>query len=92
MPTQRLTWLEGWILYWLRAEARRSQALLAASHAKLLDGFAPQEQERIRAGLAYLETKGLIVVGRTPGGKPAYLVLTPTGSQCISRVPRRLDV
>jgi hypothetical protein len=50
-----------------------------------------QERQRIRASLASLETKGLIVVGRTPEKTPAYLVLTAAGFQCVSRVPRRVD-
>jgi DNA-binding PadR family transcriptional regulator len=92
MPTRRLTWLEEWILCWLQADAQRSKALLAASAQQLLGGFARQEQQQICTCLASLETKGLIVVGRTPGGKPAYLLLTAAGSQYVSRVPRRLEV
>ena len=91
MPTRRLTWLEGWILGWLRADAQRSQGLLAARYQQLLTGFARQERQRICASLAYLETKGLIVVGRTRGGQPAYLLLTPAGSQRVSQIPGRFD-
>lgn len=92
MSMRRFTWLEMWILCWLQADAQRSKALLAASYQKLLSGFARQEQQQIRASLAALETKRLIVVGRTPGGQPAYLSLTAAGYQCVSRVPKRLDV
>lgn len=87
MPTRRLGWLDVWILCWLRADAQRSQGLLAASSQKLLAGFARQEQQQICASLASLETKGLIVVGRTPGGKPAYLALTAAGYQCVPQMP-----
>ena len=92
MPTRRLVWLDVWILWWLHADAKRSKGLLAARYQKLLGGFARQEQQRIRDSLAYLETKGLIVVGRTPGGKPAYLLLTTAGSQCVPQIPGRFDV
>lgn len=92
MPTRQLIWLDVWILCWLRADAQRSKGLLAARYQKLLGGFARQEQQRIRDSLAYLETKGLIVVGRTPGGKPVSLALTATGSQCVPQIPGRFDV
>ena len=89
MPTRRLTWLEGWILGWLRADAQRSQGLLATSAQRLFADFAPQEQQLMRASLARLETKGLIVVGRAPGKNPMYLSLTAAGAQCVPQVPRR---
>lgn len=92
MPATHLLWLDVWILCWLRGEAQRSKALLAASYAKLLDGFARQEQRQIRSSLVYLETKGLIVVGRARGKRPTYLSLTPAGYQCVSNVPGHLDV
>jgi len=88
MPTRRLIWLDVWILYWLDGKARRSQGLLAASYPKLLEGLARQEQQQIRARLAYLEAKGLIVVGRVPGKRPAYLSLTAAGAQCVREVRR----
>jgi hypothetical protein len=90
MPIPQLSWLDVWILRWLQAEAQRSKALLAASAQKLLDGFAYQEQQQIHARLAWLETKGLIVVGRAPGARPAYVSLTAAGAQCVTQVPGRL--
>jgi hypothetical protein len=92
MPTRRLVWLDVWILCWLRADAQRSMGLLAASAQKLLAGFARQEQQQICASLAFLETKGLIVVGRTPGGKSVSLALTAAGYQCVPQIPGRFDV
>jgi len=91
MPIRQLTWLDGWILGWLRTDAQRSQGLLAARYQKLLAGFGRQERQRICDSLAYLETKGLIVVGRTPEGQPAYLLLTPAGSQYVSQIPGRFN-
>ena len=90
MRTRRLIWLDVWILWWLHADAQRSKGLLATRYQKLLGGFARQEQQQICASLAYLETKGLIVVSHTPRGKPAYLLLTDAGYQWVSRVPRRV--
>ena len=92
MPTRQLVWLDIWILCWLRADAQRSNGLLASRSKKLLDRFARQEQQRIRDSLAYLETKGLIVVGRTPEGKPVSLALTAAGYQYVPQVPGRFDV
>jgi|KBSSwiStaDraftv2_1062776.scaffolds.fasta_scaffold1249184_2 DNA-binding transcriptional regulator PaaX len=89
MPTLGLSWLERWILCWLRADAQRSQGLLATSAQRLFADFAPQEQQLMRASLARLETKGLIVVGRAPGKNPMYLSLTAAGAQCVPQVPRR---
>ena len=87
MPIPQLSWLDVWILCWLHADAQRSKALLAASYQKLLDGFAYQEKQQIRASLARLETKGLIVVGRASGARPAYLSLTAAGAQCVPQGP-----
>jgi len=92
MPTRRLTVLDVWILCWLDGEARRSQGLLAASAQKLFEGLARQDQQQICANLAWLETNGLIVVGRVAGKRPAYLSLTAAGAQRVHPVPRRWDM
>lgn len=91
MATQRLVWLDAWVLCWLRADAQRSKGLLTARSQKLLAGFTHQEQQRIRASLARLETKGLIVVGRTPEGRAVSLALTAAGYQCVPQIPGRFD-
>jgi hypothetical protein len=41
----------------------------------------PSAKGNISHSLRLLERQGLIVVGRTPGGKAAYLSLTPEGRQ-----------
>jgi hypothetical protein len=92
MPATHLVWLEEWILGWLHADAQQSYALLATSYAQLLAGFARQEHQQICACLVSLETKGLIVVNRTPEGEPASLVLTPAGSQCGPHAPGLFDM
>jgi hypothetical protein len=83
-----IVWLDAWVLGWLHREAQRSKALLAVSVQTLLDGCTRQEQQQMRARLASLETKGLIVVGRASEGRPAYLSLTSAGFQCVLQVPR----
>jgi DNA-binding MarR family transcriptional regulator len=44
-------------------------------------GAGPSAKGNISHSLRLLERQGLIVVGRPPGGKAAYVYLTPEGRQ-----------
>lgn len=87
MAAARLSYLDICILCWIDAEIRRSNGMLAASCHKLMQGLSIGEKHTIRHSLASLETKGVIVVGCAPGGKPAYLSLTAEGRHCLAQVP-----
>jgi hypothetical protein len=80
MAAIRLSRLQKRILCWLAIDEQRSGGKVSSSHPELV-GAVPSAKGNISHSLRLLERQGLIVVGRTPGGKAEYLYLTPEGRQ-----------
>jgi len=80
MISRRLSHLQRRILIWLRHEYRRTKGTVAPSNQELVAALSDINKVSISRSLKNLETKGLITVGRTAGGKAEYLVLTQTFS------------
>ena len=78
MATVRLSRLQKQILCWLAGDEKRSGGVVSSSHPELV-GAVPSAKGNISHSLHLLVRQGLIVVGRTPGGKAEYLYLTPEG-------------
>ena len=76
MAIQRLSHLQRHILAWLKAEYIRSKGSISPSHQDLVKALSDVDKVSISRSLKNLEKKGLISVGRTPGGKAEYLNLT----------------
>lgn len=76
MAPQRLGHLQRRILIWLRHEYRRTKGTVSPSNQELVAALSDFNKVSISRSLKNLETKGLITVGRTPGGKAEFLVLT----------------
>ena len=78
MSAQRVSRLQKRILRLLVAEHRRTEGGTSLSHYELvqtLEGY----KGNISQSLRRLEARGVIVIGRTPGGQADYLYLTPEG-------------
>jgi DNA-binding MarR family transcriptional regulator len=80
MAAVRLSRLQKRILCWLAVDEKRSGGVVSSSHPELV-GAVSSAKGNISHSLRLLERQGLIVVGRTPGGKAEYLYLTPEGRQ-----------
>ena len=72
MAAVRLSRLQTRILRWLAADEQRS------SHPELVAAL-PSAKGNISHSLRRLETQGLIVMLRTPGGKTESVYLTAAG-------------
>ncbi len=76
MAPQRLSHLQKRILAWIEAEYIRSRGSVSPGNLELVKALSDIDKTSISRTLKNLEAKGLISVGRTPGGKAEYLVLT----------------
>jgi DNA-binding MarR family transcriptional regulator len=62
------------------ADEQRTRGMSSSSHPELVAAL-PRAQGNMSPSLRRLETQGLVVVIRTPGGKTASVYLTPAGRQ-----------
>ena len=80
MATARLSRLQERMLRWLVADEKRTGGLLSSYHPALVAAL-PSAKGNISHSLRLLETRGWIIIGRTPGGKAESLYLTREGRQ-----------
>jgi DNA-binding MarR family transcriptional regulator len=80
MAAVRLSRLQTRMLRWLAADEQRTRGMITRSHSALV-AARPHAKGNIRHSLRRLETQGLIVLLRTPGGKPESVSLTAAGRQ-----------
>jgi DNA-binding MarR family transcriptional regulator len=80
MATVRLSRLQKRILCWLAGDEKRRGGVVSSSYPELVSAVH-SAKSNISHSLRLLERQGLIVVGRTPGGRAEYLYLTPEGRQ-----------
>jgi DNA-binding MarR family transcriptional regulator len=83
MAAVRLARLQRQSLRWLAADEQRTRGMIARSHPELVAAL-PRAQGTMSHSLRRLETQGLIVMLRTPGGKTASVSLTAAGRQKAS--------
>ena len=75
MAAQRLSRLHKRVLRLLMAEHQRTWGGTSMGHFELVKALG-SDKSHIRHSLHTLEARGLIVIGRTPGGQAEYLYLT----------------
>jgi len=80
MTARRLSHLQKQILSWLLRDERRTRGMISSSPPELVSAL-PAAKGNISHSLRLLETRGWIVIGRTPGGKAESLYLTREGRQ-----------
>ena len=78
MAPRRLSRLQRRILQCLVAEYQRTQGGTSLGHRELVQTLG-SDPGNISHSVRTLEARGVITVGRTPGGKADYLVLTRAG-------------
>lgn len=80
MAAVRLSRLPTRILRWLAADEQRPRGMITSSHPELVAAL-PSAQGNSRHSLRRLETQGLSVMLRTPGGNTESVYLTAAGRQ-----------
>ena len=85
MAARRLSTLQGRILHWLAADWRRTNGGTSSSHWELLRALRG-DKSNISRSLRTLETRGLIVMVRSPGGKAESVILTTEGQQLAFQI------
>jgi DNA-binding MarR family transcriptional regulator len=90
MATRRLSRRQKRILQWLAADHQRTRGLITSSHQDLVQAL-PGDRGNVSHSLHTLETRGLIVIGRSPGGKAESLWLTPEGQKWATQLTGSCD-
>ena len=85
MVAQRLSRLQKRSLRLLMTEHQRTQGQTSMSHHELVKALG-RDKSNISHSLRTLEAQGLIVIGRTSGGRAEYLHLTPEGLEKASEI------
>jgi DNA-binding MarR family transcriptional regulator len=85
MARPRVSRLQKHILRLLMAEHHRTHGGTSMGHLELVKALAG-DKSNISHSLRTLETRGWIVIGRTPGGRAEYLDLTPEGLEKASEI------
>jgi len=78
MAARRLSRLQRRILKCLMAEYQRTRGGTSLAHFELVQALGG-DKSNISHSLRTLEERGLITIGRTPGGQASYLALTSEG-------------
>jgi len=80
MATLRLSRLQKRILRCLAEDHQRTKGFIRTSHEELVKALGGYKGN-ISRSLQTLETRGWIVIGRSPGGHAQHLMLTSQGHQ-----------
>ena len=90
MAAQRLSRRQKQSLHWLAADHQRTRGMITSSHQDLVRAL-PGDKGNMSHSLHTLEARGLIVIGRSPGGKAESLWLTPEGQKWAAQLTGSCD-
>src|SRR6516162_1905526 len=90
MAAQRLSRRHKRSLQWLATDHQRTRGMSTSSHQDSVRAL-PGDKGTSSQSLQTLEAWGLIIIGRSPGGKAEALWLTPEGQQWASQLTGRCD-
>jgi DNA-binding MarR family transcriptional regulator len=90
MAAQRLSRRHKHILQWLAADHQRTRGMITSSHQELVRAV-PGDKGNISHSLQTLEARGLMVIGRSPGGKAEAVWLTSEGQKWASQLTGSCD-
>ena len=80
MATWRCSRLQQRSVRWLLADHQRSRGMIVSSHEDLVKALAV-DKGHLSHSLRTLESRGWLVIQRSPGGKAQHLTLTVEGMQ-----------
>lgn len=90
MAKVRVSQLQKRMLRWLAADEQRSKGLITSSHQELVQALG-SDKGNISHSLQMLESRGWVIIGRTPGGKAEYLFLTQAGQNQAAKIAGSCD-
>jgi len=90
MAAQRLSRRQKRILQWLAADYQRTRGMITSSHPELVRAV-PGDKGNISHSLQTREARGLMVIGRSPGGKAESVWLTAEGQKWASQLAGSCD-
>ena len=85
MVPHRLSRLQRQILHYLFAQEQRTRGIMAMGHLELVRTLG-HDKSNLSHSLRTLEARGLMTIGRTPGGKADSLDLTAAGRKMASEL------
>jgi len=90
MAAQRLSRRPKHTLHWLAVDHQRTRGMIRSCHQELVRTL-PGDKGSMSPSLQTLEARGLIVIGRSPGGKAESVWLTPEGQKWASQLTGSCD-
>jgi hypothetical protein len=90
MAAQRLSRRHKRIFQWLATDQQRTHGMSTSRHQDLVRALAG-DKGNISHSLRPLEARGLIVIGRSPGGKAQSVWLTWPGQKRASQLAGSCD-
>jgi DNA-binding MarR family transcriptional regulator len=85
MAARRLSKLQRQILHLMWAQYERTQGGISTGHLDLVRALG-RNKSNVSHSLRTLETRGLITIGRSPGGQATHMDLTPEGRKLASNL------
>jgi DNA-binding MarR family transcriptional regulator len=80
MAARRFSRLQKRLLAWLATDERRTGGVISSSHQDLVVALQ-EDKGNLSHSLRTLEGRGLLVIGRSRGGKTESLYLTDEGQK-----------
>jgi hypothetical protein len=90
MAARRFSRLQKRLLAWLIADARRTGGVITSSHQELVVTLQG-DKGNVSHSLRTLEARGLLVIGRSRGGKAESLYLTSEGQKWATQFTGSCD-
>ena len=90
MAAQRLSQRQQHIPQWLATDHQRTRGMITSSHQDLVRAL-PGDKGNISHSLRTLEARGLLVIGRSPGGKAESVWLALEGQKWASQLAGSCD-
>jgi DNA-binding MarR family transcriptional regulator len=85
MAVARLSRLQKRLLHWLQRDHQRTQGRTSSSYYELVRAVSG-DKGNLSHSLRTLEGRGLLVIGRSPGGKAEYVFLTAAGHHQVAQL------
>ncbi|ETX03614.1 MAG: hypothetical protein ETSY1_46695 (plasmid) [Candidatus Entotheonella factor] len=89
MAARRLSKLQRQILSGMWTQHERTQGGISTGHLELVQTLG-HDKSNVSHSLRTLEARGLITIGRSPGGQAIHLDLTPEGRKLASKLAQKL--
>lgn len=90
MAARRLSKLQRQILSRMWTQYERTQGGISTGHLELVQTLG-RDKSNVSHSLRTLEARGLITIGRSPGGQATYLNLTSEGRKLASKLAKSCD-